>query len=101
MCVLECPMSHVLLKHFLFGKIHPHSLGPRSVSAENFNSLGHLPLGCSAVALSGDGPGRDHPGAWPAGCLTVCMWSESHSQHSHNKYTANLFPVLYDTGYFK
>lgn len=51
-CVPECRMSYVLLKHFLFGKIHPHSLGLRSTSAENFNSLGHLPLGCSTVALS-------------------------------------------------
>lgn len=42
----------MLLKHFLFGKINPHSLGLRSASAENFNSLGHLPLRCSTVALS-------------------------------------------------
>lgn len=100
-------VSYVLLKHFLFGKIHPHSLSLRSSSTENFNSLGHLPLGCSTVVLSSDGPGRDHPGAWPAGCLAMRHpwgWkgrSGSHSQHSNNKPTTNLFPVLYDTGYFK
>lgn len=102
-CVMSTRVSYVLLKHLLFGKIYPHSLVLlRSSNTENSNSLGHLPLGCNSF----DGPGRDHPGAWPEGCLAVYTGSwkgrnESYTQHSHNKPTTNLFPVLYDTGYFK